>query len=82
VETSGLGDGAFDIDVIELSVIVSMLPLLSKLVLEPPVIVRTVPWVGKLSVCYSGSRICNGGDRGGLVMLVCIAGHWVDNLWN
>jgi hypothetical protein len=34
--------------------------LVSKSVLEPPVIVRIVPWVGKVSDSYEGSWICGG----------------------
>jgi hypothetical protein len=33
----------------------------SKSVLEPPVIVRIVTWVGKISDCCGGSQFCGGG---------------------
>jgi hypothetical protein len=36
------------------------------------VIVRIMPWVGKLSVCCRGSQICCGGGGGGLASsLIC-----------
>jgi hypothetical protein len=38
----------------------------SKLELEPPVIVRIVPWVEKTSFGYWGSWVCGGGGGGGL----------------
>jgi hypothetical protein len=47
----GLGNGAFDGNMIDLPMVISMLPLGIKIVLEPPVIVRIVLWVGKLLVC-------------------------------
>jgi hypothetical protein len=57
----GLGNRTFDSYMIDLSIIVSLLPFGVKSVLEPLVIMRIVPWVGKVSVCYRGSRTCGGG---------------------
>jgi hypothetical protein len=38
--------------------------------LEPPVIVRIVPWVGKVSDCCGGSWICGRGGGGGLASVL------------
>jgi hypothetical protein len=38
----------------------------SKLALEPPVIVRIMPWVGKSLFGCWGSWVCDGGGGGGL----------------
>jgi hypothetical protein len=51
----GLCDGALNDNMIDLSVIVSLLPPVSKSVLEPLVMVRIVSWVGKVSACCGGS---------------------------
>jgi hypothetical protein len=40
---------------------------MSKSVFEPPVIVRIVSWMGKVSGCYGGS-CTSGGGGGGLVL--------------
>jgi hypothetical protein len=73
VRPFGLGVGAFDNDVIDLPVIVSSLPLVVKIDVGAPVIVRIVPWVGKVLVCCRGSQICCGGGGGGLDFgLVCL----------
>jgi hypothetical protein len=42
----------------------------SKSALEPPVILRIVPWVGKVSFSYGGSQICSGSGGGGLVFVL------------
>jgi hypothetical protein len=39
-------------------------------VLEPLVIVRIVPWVGKVSGCCGGSWICGRGGGGGLTLVL------------
>jgi hypothetical protein len=48
------GYRAFDSDLIALFVIVSVLSLGFKSVLKPLVIMRIVPWVGKVSDCWRG----------------------------
>jgi hypothetical protein len=62
----GLGNEAFHSYVIYFSVIVPHCHLMSKLVLEPSVIVRIVPWIGKASIDNWGSWVCGGGEGGGL----------------
>jgi hypothetical protein len=60
----GLGNGAFDNNVVDLPIIVLCCLLVSKSVLESPLIMRIVPWVGKLLDCYRGLQICSrGGGR-------------------
>jgi hypothetical protein len=39
-------------------------------VLEHPVIVRIMPWVGKVSSCCGGSWICGGGGGKGLASVL------------
>jgi hypothetical protein len=74
----GFGNGAFDGHVIDLFVVVSSLPLVLKYVLVPPMMVRIVPWVGKLSFCCGGLWICSRGRMVGwfliyFVELCCLA---------
>jgi hypothetical protein len=40
--------------------------------LEPLVIVRIVPWVGKVSDCCAGSWICAGGGGGELASVLIL----------
>jgi hypothetical protein len=62
----GLGNGAFDSDMVNLTIILPTLPLVLKSMFEPLVIVRIVPRVGKVSSCCEGSWACcrSGGGVG------------------
>jgi hypothetical protein len=62
-----LGDGAFDGNVIDLSVIVSLLPLVIKVGVGASGNCENCAMGGKLLVCCGGSWICSGCDGGGLV---------------
>jgi hypothetical protein len=64
-----LGNGTFNNDVVDVSLIVVALSFGVESMLEPPVIVRIVPWVGKVLDCYGGSWICGGGGGRGLASI-------------
>jgi hypothetical protein len=61
-----LGNGTFDDNVIDLPIVVSLLPLGIEIGVGASVIIRIVPWVGKLLVYCGGSWICSGGGGGRL----------------
>jgi hypothetical protein len=58
--------GMWDHLVLEIGLFDDHMIDLSEVVLEPPRMVRIVPWVGNLSLCCGSSRICSGGGRAGL----------------
>jgi hypothetical protein len=55
VRPFGLGNGTLDSDMVNLAIVIPTLLLVLESVFEPPVVLSTVPWVGKLSVCCGGS---------------------------
>jgi hypothetical protein len=63
-----LGDGAFDDDVIDLSVIVSLLPFVIKISVRSSSDCENCVVGGKFVGLLRGSQIWNGGDGGGLAL--------------
>jgi hypothetical protein len=68
----GFSNKTFDSDVIDLPIKVATLTLSVEVGVGTSVIVRIVPWVGKVLACCRGSWISGGGSSGGLAsVLTC-----------
>jgi hypothetical protein len=66
VGSFGFGDRTFDSHMIDLSVVLSLLPLIVKVGVRASDDGEDCAWVRKLLVCYGGSQIYSRGCGGGL----------------